>query len=58
MTQNQIVATGIIISLILALFTAIVVEPMDSYMADGFYTFAGFGYIIFGIWAVVLLLKK
>ena len=54
MTMKQFVAYGIIGSLSMAFVTAFI-EPLNE---DNWYTLAGLGFFIFGIWASVLLLKK
>ena len=51
MKNARFVAWGIILTLGIAIFTAFF-EPRDD---DAFYTLAGLGYFIFGIWAAVLL---
>ena len=57
MSQNQLVGTGLIVSLVLAT-VAYVFEAEYLSLADAIYTFAGFGFYIFGIWGAVLLFKK
>lgn len=55
--MTHFVAYAIIATIVLTMVNAIVVEPVDYLLADGFYTLLGFGYMVFGIWAAILLLK-
>lgn len=52
--MKQVVATGIIVSLAVAIITAII-EPVSE---DNWYMLSGLGMFAFGIWASVILLKK
>ena len=52
--MKQFVAYGIIASIVLALGTGFM-EPANE---DGWYSLAGLGFLVFGIWSSVLLLKK
>ena len=58
MDTDKLVGWGLIISVILTLFTAFVIEPVDMVLADGLYTFAGMLLFIFGIWGGYKLLNK
>jgi len=52
MKNAKLVAWGIVISLVIALLTAL------ELIGEGGYTLAGFGYVFFGIWAAVILFKN
>lgn len=52
MKNAKLVAWGIIISLGLAVLTAILE------LSDSVYTISGLGFFVFGIWASVILLKN
>ena len=54
MTQQQLVGYGLIAALALA-FMITLVEPTNE---DGWFSLVGMLYIVFGVWAAVLLLKK
>jgi len=56
--MNNFVAWGILTSITVAIINAIIVEPIDYVLADGLYTLAGLGLVVFGSWAAVILLRK
>ena len=58
MKQKQFVASGIIISIAVALFIAIIIEPTNIALANRYYTLAGLGFFIFGIWGAILLFQN
>ena len=54
MESRKIVATGLIVSLSIAVITA-VIEPISE---DNWYALAGLGMFVFGIWGAIVLLKN
>lgn len=58
MTQNKVVATGLIATLTIAILTAVFEASIELSTEDSLYMLAGLGMFVFGIWASVLLLKK
>lgn len=58
MDKNKIVANGLFITIGLAVFIGIFEEAIDYEMVNSFYTLAGLGMFVFGIWAGVILYKK
>lgn len=53
MTTKQVVATGLIASLSLA----VIIGILEPYNAENWYTLIGLAMFVFGIWASILLLK-
>jgi len=56
--MKKVVGYGLIAVLSLAVFNSYAIEPSNPLLADGIYSFAGLGMMVFGIWGAVLLLKK
>ena len=52
MKNRKLVAWGIIVSIAIAFINEIAFDAND-----GLYTLAGLGFMVFGIWASVILLK-
>ena len=57
MNTNTFVGASLIGCLVLAMFVGFVIVPVDPVAANGWYSFAGFGMIIFGTWAGIKLIK-
>ena len=54
MTMKKVVAVGILASIGVAVLTAIMM-PINE---DAWYELAGLGFMVFGVWGAVLLLKE
>ncbi len=58
MTQNKLVAYGLIASLFLCVITSFFENIWGQTASGVMYSFGGLGLMVFGIWASVILLKK
>jgi len=58
MKQKKLVAWGIIASIVIAVIATVFETSMTVDSNDNLFALAGIGYLVFGTWASVLLLKK
>ena len=58
MKKREVCAYGLIIFIGIAMLTAFFEASMSYEAADGLYSLAGFGFLIFGVWSSVLLLNN
>ena len=58
MSVKQFVAFGLIGTVVLAFFIAMVIAPTDYLAGQNWYGFDGVAMIIFAIWGGILLLRK
>jgi len=56
--KNKTLGIGLLVSISIALLTAIFETSMTIYTADNLFTLCGIGIIFFGIWGSIKLIKN